>query len=79
MQKVMWTQNSDASKLCPAAQRLRTVPIETSLCLSSARYNAFLWKIPHNLPMKQELPIAVGLLAIGGLLWLSGSLSLIHI
>lgn len=73
MQKVMWTQNSDASKLCPAAQRLRTVPIETSLCLSSARYNAFLWKIPHNLPMKQELPIAVGLLAIGGLLWLSGS------
>ena len=73
MQKVMWTQNSDASKLCPAAQRLRTVPIETSLCLSSARYNAFLWKIPHNLPMKQELPIAVGLLAIGGLLWLFGS------
>ncbi len=35
--------------------------------------NAILWKNPHIRFMKQELTIAVALLAIGGLLWLSSS------
>jgi len=40
---------------------------------SSALANAFLWKNPHIRFMKQELTFAVVLLAIGCLLWGSGS------
>ncbi len=40
------------------------------LCFNSARHNAILWKNPHIPTMKQELPIAVVLLAAGGFLWL---------
>jgi hypothetical protein len=39
-------------------------------CSSSARHNAILWKNPHIPTMKQELPIAVVLLAAGGFFWL---------
>jgi hypothetical protein len=41
-----------------------------SLSFSSARRNGFLSQIPNSRFMKQELPIAITLLAIGCLLWL---------
>ena len=39
--------------------------------VSSARHNTILWKNPHIRFMKQELPLAVALLAAGSLLWLT--------
>jgi len=39
----------------------------------SAKYNAILWKNPHIRNMKQQLPIAITLLAAGSWLWISGN------
>lgn len=37
---------------------------------SSARRNGFLWQNPNSRFMKQELPVAIALLALGCMLWL---------